>query len=42
MAGSEDGVAGTAVGDRLVHTKAIGIPERVIMTALGVVLLGVP
>ena len=42
MAGSGDIAADPVVGDRLVHTKAIGIPERIIMTGLGGVLLGVP
>lgn len=40
MVGSEDVVP--VVDDRLVLTKSIGIPERVILFAIGVVLLGVP
>jgi hypothetical protein len=42
MAGSEDAATGPVVDDRLVHSKSVGIPERVIMAALGLVLLGVP
>jgi len=42
MAGSEDGAIDPVVDDRLVHTKSIGLPERVILFVIGVVLLGVP